>query len=152
MNPNVVAGLVNRAYPDFDMFSFDNRLKLQKFVYIMEYMFGLNLGYSFDWYHYGPYCSQLAKDGFGVDFGESPKVKFGDEVSEEKFVEFLEFIDDKDNGWLEIVSSIHFLQKIGYNKKSTIDTIKGKREEMNGEEKIILKIYGELEGGGKLNG
>ena len=150
MNPNVVAGLINRAYNNFDMFSFDNRLKLQKFVYIMEYMFDLNLGYEFNWYHYGPYCVELAKDGFGVSFEQIPPIKFEDASAEEKFIVFLDFIKNKDNNWMEIIASIHFLDKIGYNKEAIIKRIKDKRDEMDDKEDTIIQLYDQLKGEGRL--
>jgi len=152
MNPNVVAGLINRNYKNFDMFSFDNRLKLQKFVYIMEYMFGLNLGYEFNWYHYGPYCVQLAKDGFGVSFEQTPELKFEDVTSEVQFENFLTFIKNKDSNWMEIIASVHFLNKLGYSKEDVIKRIKEKREQLKNEEKTISQLYEELKFKGMLNG
>jgi len=152
MNPNVVAGLINRNYKNFDMFSFDNRLKLQKFVYIMEYMFGLNLGYEFTWYHYGPYCVELAKDGFGISFEQTPEMKFGDVAAEKKFLEFLDFIKSRDNNWMEIVASIHFLKRIGYSKEKIIETIKNKRSELQNMNDEIEEIYSKLESEKLLDG
>lgn len=150
MNPNIIAGLVNRAYGSFDMFSFDNRLKLQKFTYIMQHLFDLNIGYDFNWYHYGPYCMELTRDAFNINFSEIPKLKFGNVESEKKFEEFLEFIKDKDSDWLEIASSIHFLKKLGVEEKEIIETIKNKRDYFNDKEPRIKEIYKELETGGKI--
>lgn len=145
MNPNVIAGLVNRAYPNFDMFSFENRLKIQKFTYILQNFFELNIGYDFNWYHYGPYCMELTRDSFNVKFSEIPKLKFSDSDSEAKFLQFLEFIKEKSNDWLEIVASIHFLKSLEMNKEKIIESIKNKREYFNGQEDIIREIYNEVE-------
>ena|SRR5689334_3265301 len=145
MNPNIIAGLVNRAYDNFDMFSFDNRLKIQKFTYIMQNFFELNIGYEFNWYHYGPYCMELTRDAFNVNFSEIPKLKFSDEESEKKFEKFLSFIEKRNNDWLEIASSVHFLKKLGLNEEKIIDTIKNKRSEFNSKEEEIKKVYKELE-------
>jgi len=145
MNPNVVAGLVNRAYNNFDMFSFENRLKIQKFTYIMQSFFGLNIGYEFNWYHYGPYCMELTRDAFNVNFSEIPPLKFSDEGSERKFIEFLKVIKGKDNDWLEIVASIHFLKKIGQSKEEIIENIKNKREYLIDKEEEIREIYKQIE-------
>jgi len=146
MNPNIIAGLINRAYNNFDMFSFENRLKLQKFTYIMQGFFGLNIGYEFNWYHYGPYCMELTRDAFNVTFSEIPKLKFSEETSEKKFIPFLELIKGKDNDWLEIASSIHFLKKLGLSKEKIIETIKNKRGDFNKREKEINKIYEDILG------
>ena len=150
MNPNIIAGLINRGHDSFDMFSFENRLKLQKFTYIFQSMFDLNIGYEFNWYHYGPYCMELTKDAFNIDFNEIPQIKFGEVESEEKFVEFLSFIDGKDNDWLEVASSIHFLKNLGCCKEEVIETIKNKRVKFSTQEPLILEIYASLEDGGKI--
>ena len=144
MNPNVVAGLINRNYKNFDMFSFENRLRIQKFTYIMQNFFGLNIGYEFNWDHYGPYCMELTRDAFNVNFSEIPQLKFSDETSENKFLEFLEFIKEKDNDWLEIVASIHFLNRLGMSEEEIIESIKNKREYFNDKEEKINEIYEEI--------
>jgi len=152
MNPNIVAGLINRNYNNFNMFSFKNRIKVQKFVYIMQSMFQLNLGYEFNWYHYGPYCTELAKDCFSINFDTSPQVKFGDTEAEKRFLEFCSFIKNKDEKWLEIVASIHFLKKLGYPSNKIIETIKSKRKELSSKSSEINEIYKSLERGKRLDG
>lgn len=150
MNPNIIAGLINREYDSFNVFSFENRLKLQKFTYILQSMFELNIGYDFNWYHYGPYCMELTKDAFNINFEDVSKVKFADDNSENKFEEFVLFIKDKDIKWLEIVSSIHFLSKLGCSKQEVIDAIKSKRSALATEEPMILRLYSELKSENKI--
>jgi uncharacterized protein YwgA len=148
MNPNIIAGLVNRAYSDFSMFSFDNRLKLQKFTYFLQHAFDLNIGYEFNWYTYGPYCMELTKDGFLANFEDTPELKFADKEAEDKFGRFLKFIERrKDNAeWLEIASSFHLLKKINPTVKEDelIEIIKNKREEFKSKGEVIKKILEEL--------
>ena len=148
MNPNIIAGLINRVYPNFDMFSFDNRLKLQKFTYFLQYGFDLNIGYEFNWYTYGPYCIELTKDGFLVDFNNIPELKFAEESAEEKFQRFLYFISKRKNDieWLEIASSFHLLKKLNplIKDDELIEIIKNKREEFKGKENRIKDILKEL--------
>jgi uncharacterized protein YwgA len=48
---------------DIDMDTFDHRLKLQKSIYILKSE-GINFNYSFTWYIYGPYSSDLTHDGY----------------------------------------------------------------------------------------
>ncbi|MBN2133613.1 MAG: hypothetical protein JW741_29195 [Sedimentisphaerales bacterium] len=50
---------------DFSVKSFQDRLILQKASYLAQAA-GVNLGYYFSWYLYGPYCSSLATDAFSV--------------------------------------------------------------------------------------
>jgi hypothetical protein len=45
--------------------SFDERLKLQKVVYLLQ-AFGVQLGYGFGWYKYGPYSQDLVSDAYAV--------------------------------------------------------------------------------------
>jgi len=45
--------------------SFEDRLMLQKASYLAQ-VAGVNLGYYFNWYLRGPYCSALARDAFAI--------------------------------------------------------------------------------------
>jgi uncharacterized protein YwgA len=152
MNPKVIAGLINRIYSDFNVYSFENRLKLQKFTYLLQHMFNLNVGYSFEWYIYGPYSIDLARDSFNVDFSQVPQLKFTELESEEKFKEFIDFIDihKEESEWLEIAASIHFLKKLRNTKESTIKMIINKRDSLQTKENEIRVIYDFLEERGLL--
>lgn len=148
MNPNIIAGLINRVYPNFGMFSFDNRLKLQKFTYFLQHGFGLNIGYEFNWYTYGPYCIELTKDGFLADFVNTPELKFAEEEAEGKFKQFLGFIEKRkdDTEWLEIASSFHLLKQLNpsIEEKALVEIIKNKREEFKEKEGEIKRVLDEL--------
>jgi len=154
MNPNIIAGLINRVYNNFNMFSFYNRLKLQKFAYFLQHGFDLNIGYEFNWYTYGPYCIELTKDGFLADFTNTPKLKFAEEEAENKFKHFLEFIEKRkdDTEWLEIASSFHLLKKLNPTIKDgeLIEIIKNKREEFKNKEDLIKGILNELKSEGLI--
>jgi len=43
---------------------FDSRLILQKTIYLAQTIFGIDLGYSFGWYIYGPYSPDLTYEAF----------------------------------------------------------------------------------------
>ncbi|MCB1098190.1 MAG: hypothetical protein KDN22_21645 [Verrucomicrobiae bacterium] len=45
--------------------TFDNRLALQKLVYLLKHG-GIHLGYSFGWYLRGPYSPSLTEDAFNL--------------------------------------------------------------------------------------
>jgi hypothetical protein len=66
------------------MDSFDQRLALQKTIYLAQQM-GVSLGYQFSWYRRGPYSADLTADafanigtqlpeGWGIDDGIQAKV------------------------------------------------------------------------------
>lgn len=145
MNPLTLAGVLKRVYSSFSMESFNNRLKLQKFVYLLK-AFGINLGYNFNFYIYGPYSTQLMIDGYQVtEFGRTPEVKFEPEL-EEKFNKFKEFYKNhrEDIEWLEIAASVHLLKQLGLSYNEIINKIKNKRPELNDKETQINKIIEEL--------
>ncbi|MGC9108605.1 MAG: hypothetical protein ACP5IE_10520, partial [Infirmifilum sp.] len=61
---DIVLAILKYAKPDFHLDvknSFDDRLRLQKYVFIMEKL-NLDLGYSFNMYLRGPYSPALAID------------------------------------------------------------------------------------------
>ena len=132
MNSRVLAGLLKRVYPNFDMTTFENRFKLQKFVYFLK-MWKLELGYDFRVYLYGPYSSELANDGFQInDIKSYDEIQFEDSVMEASFLNFLSFFNNykEDLEFLELGSSIHILLNIdsNINKEDLISLIEHKRE------------------------
>lgn len=89
--------LERKAGYKFTIKMFQDRLRLQKIVYIAKY-FGIDLGYYFDLYIRGPYSSELADDYYAIENkfgGELPKVseelvsKFAQNENLLKFAEML---------------------------------------------------------------
>ena len=118
MNRQVVElGFILKQIPDFgfSMDNFDNRLKLQKSLYLLQ-SFGVYLGYAFSWYLRGPYCSILSTNGFELNeiYDEIPtkKVEFKKSETQKKFKSFLKFMEDKNTDELEIASSLHYLKQV----------------------------------------
>lgn len=122
----LVLGAIVKRIGTLDMDSFDGRLLLQKWVYLLQ-AFGLFLGYRFKWYLYGPYSSELASDGFEISslFHKIPKGRFAKKTSEKRFSDFRSFLDvGIDNPeWLELLASIHFLNKL-YRSRNKEEIIK----------------------------
>lgn len=150
MNSIALAGLLKRIYPEFDMSKFDDRLCLQKIVYLLQAK-GINLGYSFSWYVYGPYSTGLAKGGFQIeDFENVSQIRFADEGVEKEFNSFVQFIEPykQDPEWLEIASSIHLLKKMYpvKSKEEIIQDVRNKRDELDGKEARIQEIWTTVEG------
>jgi len=118
----ILGGLIkNIDNVNFKNFSknFDERLILQKTVYFLQ-IFGLNLGYFFNWYIHGPYSTDLAKDGYILEkkINTIPKMKITDENLKKSLEKFNFFLDKYKNNpaQLEILASINFLHKLAKKK------------------------------------
>ncbi len=154
MNPLTLAGLLKRTYNTFSMATFDNRLKLQKYIYLLQ-AYGLNLGYVHGLYLRGPYCTELTKDAFQIeDYPKSEKVEFRDKDAEAKFVKFLKFIKPHkdDIEWLEIAGSLHIYKEIYHSNKKEllVKCVKSKNETFASKEERIIEVYNELVSNGVL--
>lgn len=81
---------------------FVNRLRIQKYVYLAKYC-GLDLGYSYTMYRYGPYSPDLTAAYYSlVDFNYQAKdlpVTFNAQ-------EFVSLVSNKDENWLEIATTL----------------------------------------------
>lgn len=110
-------GLVLKQVPgsDFSMGTFQDRLKLQKTVYLLQ-AFGVYLGYDFSWYLRGPYCPVLTTNGFILqeiyDKVPNREVKFQNPKSQSQFEKFLKFVRDKTVDDLEVAASIHYTKHV----------------------------------------
>ncbi len=129
---------------------FDDRLKVQKIIYLLQQT-GINLGYSYSFYIYGPYCTGLARDAFQItSFSKIKDVGFENETVDDKFKEFVEKIGEHKNDvlWLEVASSIHLMKKLypERTKNKIIQTIKEKRSELNNKGEVIIKVWEDING------
>ena len=148
MNSSVVAGLLKRVYKNFDMLSFENRLKLQKFLYLMK-AYKLDIGYDFSLYSHGPYSTELAKDGFQIkNFNEIKSVEFVDAEAEDRFKRFIDFINPHkdDPEWLEIATSLHLFKSLytSETEDQLVKRVKEKNEKFSSKETRIREIFQEL--------
>jgi uncharacterized protein YwgA len=113
-----------RRIASFSLETFRERLKLQKTVYLLQ-AFGIYLGYSYNWYLYGPYSPDLTRDAFEVvpRLRIYKPVHFADQDTETRFEQFVQFLGHKrdDPQWLELVASLHMLRRIyGDQDKKTL--------------------------------
>jgi len=151
MNPILLAGLIKNFYSDFNMNTFDNRLKIQKVVYLLKQK-NMNLGYDFRLYLFGPYSSELTRDAFQMNdiidnFSEIKTIVPSEKKDE--FIEFIKIIDDEKKNnviWLEVLSSFIFLKEIYPDKKDEdiFVMIRNKREEFNISSDDMKKIIDEV--------
>lgn len=148
MNPIILAGIMKHFYDDFDMNEFSNRLKIQKITYLLKSK-GLNLGYDFGLYMYGPYCINLTNDAYQmvelIDFNEANKLVPSEPDKRKLFLEFVNKLKEdsrhEDLEWLEIASSYVFLRRnTDKDDSEIIKTIMEKRKDFNIEENRIKEI------------
>ena len=101
----------------FKIDGFVDRLILQKAVYLAQAA-GVNLGYFYHWYLYGPYSPSLTRDEYAIamdisaDMDESEGWKL-DDISSQRLEKlrgiFSEPERDKLAKKLELLASVHFL-------------------------------------------
>ena len=102
----------------FDYADFNQRVKLQKVVYLLENM-GVHVGnYSFTWNKYGPYSIALDDDAYRCSQKEGNRlVTFTDEAKS-AFEQIKSIISERsvyeDFNWLECISSLHFLKYVSH--------------------------------------
>lgn len=103
--------------------TFGARKILQKKIYLLQ-LTGIDLGYRYNWYLKGPYCPTLADDTFslkeeiqydqefnGYELSSDTKNKFDTLTKLEVFPEQPQTREDE---WLELVASLHYLKHIAY--------------------------------------
>lgn len=109
-----IGGIIKRV-GSFSNETLEDRKRFQKTVYLIQ-AFGIDLGYEFNWYVHGPYSPRLAKVGYKLEeiYDQVQPTKFSDETYQERFEEFLEFVDPikKDVDRLEASASLHWLDQI----------------------------------------
>ena len=142
-------GVLIKDIDNFDMSTFGGRLRFQKTVQLLQ-SFGIDLGYRYNWYIRGPYCPDLAKDGFELKgvIGSVPRlaIEFADDTDQSRYASFKAFMADKkdDPDKLEIASSICFLRNEEHLAKDTVLRLtEGKRKHFTGDG--CSKIWDELE-------
>ena len=120
------------------------RLILQKTIYLLEES-GMQLGYGFGWYKYGPYSQDLVQDAYSVLYSNEEHYKTA--TSEWKFspesdIAFkgfkATFNDILGNAeMLELVASIHFIKtrwKHDINKDNVVEVfLTHKKRYFNGD-------------------
>jgi uncharacterized protein YwgA len=100
----------------------DDRKRVQKAVYLGQ-LSGVDLGYRFGWYLMGPYSPSLTRDYYTL----ATEIESGDREYEDKALQPSLLarlrkvqtllappaeVDLPQEGWLELVSSVHYLREI----------------------------------------
>ena len=141
--------LLIRDVYDFDMETFEGRLRLQKTVYLLQ-SFGIDLGYYFTWYLRGPYSPELTRDGFKlVDEKKSMvdiPLKFRKSATRDKFDNFKKFLayKKKNADMLEIAASICYRRNVeGKEKENVLKLTENKMKRFDLED--CKRLWSELE-------
>ena len=144
-------GFILKQFPEFkfSMDEFDDRLRLQKFVYLLQ-TFDIYLGYDFSWYLHGPYCSTLATCGFALDdiYDKIPSknsASFARFDVQKRFKKFSDFINkrESDVDFLEISASLHYLKNTcTLSDEDVITKVSKKKERFTKEQ--CKEIWSEL--------
>lgn len=139
--------LKNTPGYDFSMASFNDRLRLQKTVYLLQ-AFGIYLGYDFSWYLRGPYCPSLTINAFALNdlYGRIPgdiEAKFEQVDKQRVFKRFQAFVKGKDVDELEIIASLHYLRQTGVSEKDAKSRAEAKQERFTREK--VEQMWQEME-------
>jgi len=134
----VIGGVLRKIGAHANLDQFRGRLILQKSVYFMQ-VFGLNFGYDFNWYVYGPYASNLAHDAFANTAALKEKsIEFANPAFEKNMQLLMQFIGKhaNDDHWMELAASLHFLKKINpkYTKPQIIEIVTNKQTHFTRDE------------------
>jgi len=107
--------LEERGIFHFDVNRFDSRLRLQKYIYLVE-KFNVPLNYTYSLYIRGPYSPTLA-----VDYYHLPRdlISGSMELPES----FLNLINRKSKRWLELASTICMLHTAGTTREDLIERL-----------------------------
>ena len=143
-------GYVLRQFPQFEfgMRDFDHRLRVQKFVYLLQ-SFDVYLGYDYSWYLRGPYCSTLAASGFALagfydNIPQGVRMAFSSPAVNDRFENFKRFIAgrEKDTDFLEIAASFHFLEAGGkLTRSGMLQRVVNKRPQFTEEKCTGIRSY-----------
>lgn len=101
---------------DFDYSDFDQRMQMQKAVYLLQDM-GVPMGdYGFRWYKHGPYSQDLHDDMFHENIRSARPINLHQEFMEK--IEKLRAVihdpaaeDYSTTHWLECLASMRYLQE-----------------------------------------
>jgi len=139
--------LKSRIGFSFNIEDFDDRLKLQKYVFISKY-FGFNHDYSYNLYIRGPYSSDLANDYYDISNNEINS----NSSLEMNINSFSSLIKDKNIKWLESAAtmlSLYFNYNSNYTKKNKIDSNRLIKETSTIKHRIdidtIKTVYSDLD-------
>jgi len=108
---------------ELNLGTFQDRLRIQKKLYLAQ-LTGLDLGYRFSWYLYGPYCRELTNDAFRL----AEQIREGLRDHETRQLSPIARTlssrattiwgdaptGPSEDDWLELLASLHYLRHISF--------------------------------------
>ena len=93
---------------------FEDRLEMQKMVYLLQNMGILVGGYNFLWYKHGPYSQTLQNDILRIQLAENIKIEFSNDAKRAiellKRVLFKEEVSYSLAEWIECLGSLCYVK------------------------------------------
>ena len=110
------------------MNTFAERKKVQKLVYMLDKVFGMDFKFPYNWYLHGPYSPEVTKIVFDVVEGRqvvrpNPEVLSGRDLT--KIDQMKSFLgnDVDSNDRLELLVSLHFLMRYLEDPRITLEDV-----------------------------
>jgi hypothetical protein len=102
---------------------FSERKRIQKAVCLLQYIFGIDLGYNFSWYIHGPYSPDLTKTLFELAESEPRKVGSPPPRDKDRIEAFKKFVGDSFGSaeQMELTGSLFFLYYLGKKRATASD-------------------------------
>lgn len=134
----------------FSYGSFDDRLKMQKMVYLLQEE-GVSIGhYGFDWYKHGPYSQVLLDDMYMENGTVCQELNYTPEA-ERRIERLKDIFNDTEakekygmKNWTECLASIHFLRmkEMGSNaSEEDVLRVLTQRKPHLGDDALNRKAY-----------
>ncbi|MEM3192809.1 MAG: hypothetical protein QW292_12165 [Candidatus Parvarchaeota archaeon] len=126
--------------------NFDNRLKIQKIVYILESKTKV-FDYDFSLYLRGPYSPGLAKDYYNIIDSDTTSIT-GDKILNENAIKLAQLLNEKDPVWIEIASTIIMMRDPEDSWSKTIERVKDFKSDvlssLNKNTSYVDKVFKEM--------
>lgn len=139
---------------EFDPDKFEDRLEMQKAVYLLQNM-GISVGdYGFMWYKHGPYSQTLQNDILTLQTSEDVNVNFSNDaikaIDELKNAVQIQNKDYQEYEWLECLGSLHYIKESlmpsSADENTLIHELQTRKEHLNKEKdnRLALQILNKL--------
>lgn len=127
MGNRYLKAIYNELYKEeFTYEDFDDRMEMQKAVYLLEEM-GVAIGnYDFMWYKHGPYSQRLQDDMYEINKMRFAEISFSDDtkIAIQKLRAAINANGEYSRAaWVECLASIHYLQENIFSQNMDEDNI-----------------------------
>lgn len=143
----LLLNILLKKFGGLNIKKFTERLVLQKRIYLLQ-LFGIDLGYRYNWYIRGPYSPSLADDAFELELKKTEidtsssgfELTSSSKTRLKKYEKFeREIPQDEFEKYLEILASIHYLKHIGFvpdgvSKKNIKNALQNRGKNFSDEE------------------